>query len=242
MGKIGLFDMHNHILFGVDDGAKTMEDSISLIKIAYDDGIRGLVLTPHCHPKRGMAHYSAIVENFNELVDVVKHRFPDMKLFLGREVYYRSDVLETHSSMDKYLMVNTSCMLMEFSTSVDEGYVRKSVYNVMCAGYQPIIAHVERYACVLKNKQLIKDLKDMGAYIQLNADSVLGKTGFLVKQATKSLLKERLVDFIASDAHDVKNRRPELSACYSYVAKKFGTDYADNIFINNIIDMINGEL
>ncbi len=237
-----MFDMHNHILFGVDDGAKTMEDSLSLIKIAYEDGIRGLVLTPHFHPKRGMAHYSEVVENFNELVDVALEQFPDMQFFLGREVYYRSDVLETKGSTDKFLMSGTANMLVEFSTTVEENYIKNAVSNLLFAGYQPIVAHVERYGCAVKNKNLVNELKSIGAYIQINVDSILGKTGFAVKQAVKYYLKNGLVDFVSSDAHDIKNRRPELSAAYAYVTKKYGEDYAVRIFRDNAIDMLNDEL
>ncbi|MBQ4282504.1 MAG: capsular biosynthesis protein [Lachnospira sp.] len=242
MNSIGMFDMHNHILFGVDDGAKTIEDSLALIKVAYNDGIRGLVLTPHFHPKRGMAHYAEVVENFNELVDVVEERIPDMQLYLGREVYYRSDILETKGSFDKYLMSGTACMLVEFSTTVEENYIKNAVSNLLFEGYQPIVAHVERYACAVKNKKLVDELKSIGAYIQINADSVLGKTGFAVKQAVKYYLKNGLVDFISSDAHDLKTRKPELAAAYAYVAKKFGEDYAGLLFRENAIAMLNGEL
>ena len=82
MSNVEMFDMHNHILFGVDDGAKTLQDSLDLIKVAYDDGIRGLVLTPHFHPKRGMAHYAGVVENFNNLFDIL---FLPAKKIFGKE-------------------------------------------------------------------------------------------------------------------------------------------------------------
>lgn len=242
MNNIGMFDMHNHVLFGVDDGAKTLQDSMDLIKIAYDDGVRGLVMTPHFHPKRGMAHYAEIVENFNMLVDMVEQHYPDMQIFLGREVYYRSDILETKGKVDKFLMSGTSCMLVEFSTTVDEGYIKKAVSNLLFEGYQPIVAHVERYACAVKNKELVKELKSIGAYIQINADSILGKTGFAVKQAVKYYLKNGLVDFVSSDAHDAKSRKPELSAAYAYVAKKYGEECARSIFRDNAIAMLNDEL
>ncbi len=242
MSNIGMFDMHNHILFGVDDGAKTIEDSLALIKTAYDDGIRGLILTPHFHPKRGMAHYSEVVENFNELFDVVEEQMPDMQLFLGREVYYRSDILETKGSTAKFLMSETSCMLVEFSTTVDESYIKNAVSNLLFAGYQPIVAHVERYACAVKNKNLVGELKSIGAYIQINSDSILGKTGFAVKQAIKHYLKNGWVDFVSSDAHDLKSRKPELSASYNYVVKKYGEEYANALYRDNAIALLRGEL
>lgn len=199
-------------------------------------------MTPHFHPKRGMAHYAEIVENFNMLVDMVEQHFPNMQIFLGREVYYRSDILETKGRVDKFLMNGTSCMMVEFSTAVDESYIKNAVSNLLFAGYQPIVAHVERYACAVKNKDLVRELKSIGAYIQINADSILGKTGFAVKQAVKYYFKNNLVDFVSSDAHDLKTRKPELAAAYSYVVKKFGEGYAAKLFRDNAIDMLNDEL
>lgn len=244
MSKInitGLFDMHNHILFGVDDGAQNIEDSLRMLQTAYEDGIRSVLCTPHFHPKRGMAHFRDVKENFEQLKDAASKYWSDLELYLGREVYFRHDVLEEEKN-EKFLMAGTDIMLVEFSTSVDEKYIKNAVTELLFAGYQPIIAHVERYACAVKNKNIVKDLRDLGAYIQINADSVLGKSGFSVKGAVKHYLKNGWVDFVSSDAHDIDTRRPELSDCYAYVAKKYGEDYADTIFMENAARVVRGEL
>lgn len=244
MSKInitGLFDMHNHILFGVDDGAQNIKDSLQMLQIAYEDGIRSVLCTPHFHPKRGMAHFSDVKANFAQLKDAAAQYWGDLELYLGREVYFRHDVLEEEKN-EKFLMAGTDIMLVEFSTSVDEKYIKNAVTELLFAGYQPIIAHVERYACAVKNKNIVKDLKDLGVYIQINADSVIGKSGFTVKSAVKHYLKNGWVDFVSSDAHDIKTRRPELSVCYAYVAKKYGEGYANTIFMENAARVVREEL
>lgn len=240
--KVGLADMHNHILFGVDDGAKKVDDSVRMLDIAHKEGIRTLILTPHYHPKRGMAEYNEILENFELLKKVARQKFPEMQLFLGREVYYRSDITEAEEIAEELRMCKTVCILIEFSTTVEASYVKSAVSNLLMNGYQPIVAHVERYACSIKNKNLVADLKDMGAYIQINADSVIGDGGFAVKMAIKRFLKQGLVDFIATDAHDSINRRPLLSQCYKYIAKKYGEDYAHEIMCENPLKIIRDEL
>ena len=101
--------------------------------------------------------------------------------------------------------------------------------DVIMTGYHPIVAHVERYVCTVKDWDYIYELKRMGADIQINADSVTGDNGWAVQRCTKALLKDHIVDYIASDAHDLKSRTPQLSKCYKYVVKKYGVEYADKI-------------
>lgn len=91
----GFTDIHNHILFGVDDGSPDIETSLKMLRMAYEDGTRDMVLTPHFHPKRGMAHYSKIVENYEILADLAEKELPDMGYIL--EERYITD--------QKYLMI-----------------------------------------------------------------------------------------------------------------------------------------
>lgn len=229
---IRMADMHNHILFGVDDGSPDLDTSIQMLDIAYQDGIRRVVLTPHKHPRRGDAPVAEIVEAYRQLAEAAKHRFPDMKLALGRELYYSSDLfdmLATRENLRGYTMGDSDTVLIEFSFSSRENSIREAVRNVIAAGFQPIVAHVERYACTGEYKTLVPELRRMGAEIQLNADSVIGNNGYAIKKVAKRLLKDDLVDYIATDAHDTESRSPVLSQCYKYVAKKYGEGYADEI-------------
>ena len=107
------------------------------------------------------------------------------------------------------------------------------------AGYIPVVAHVERYEC-LRDIGRIEDLQEMGALIQINADSVLGIDGRMFKRYTKKLLKAGLVDVIGSDSHGTKERVCNLKKCYEYVAKKYGEDYAEEIMHTTPENILNG--
>ncbi|MDO5403723.1 MAG: capsular biosynthesis protein [Eubacteriales bacterium] len=224
--KVELVDMHNHILFGVDDGADSIETSINMLKTAYEDGIKKVLLTPHFHPRRGMAAADDIYDAFEVLQERVNKELPDMELYLGREVYFTSESLDMLENHEELRICGGGNVLIEFSTAASASAVSHAVSNVIMTGFTPIVAHVERYGCTIENKHLIEDLKSMGAYIQINADSVLGENGFSIQRVVKWLLKNELVDIIASDAHDAKSREPKLFKCYQYVAKKYGEEYA----------------
>ena len=239
---VPMIDIHNHILFGVDDGAQDLRTSLEMIDIAHEDGIRGLILTPHCHPHRGMSSYEKILSHFEELKKVASAQFPDMNLYLGREVYFRSDVLEEVEGMDALQMCGNKIALIEFSSNVQPSYIKSSIADVQMQGLIPIVAHVERYACTIEDKSIVEEFSDMGAFIQINADDLVGNVKNEMKKVVKYLLKNDLVDFVASDAHDTERRRPLLSDAYRYIAKKYGEDYAYDLMYANPMRIIEDKL
>ena len=127
----GFTDIHNHILFGVDDGSPDIKTSMEMLQMAYEDGIRDVILTPHFHPKRGMAHYSKIVEHYEILADEAAKTFPDMGVYLGREVYFRSEILDDLDKLDEKTMCGTDTILIEFSSGVEQDKVRGAVLDVI---------------------------------------------------------------------------------------------------------------
>jgi protein-tyrosine phosphatase len=94
------------------------------------------------------------------------------------------------------------------------------------AGYQPILAHVERYACVQEDPLSLRQCREAGGLVQVNAGSILGEEGGKCKRLCKSLLAAELVDLVGSDAHDVLERKPNLAQCAKYIEKKMGVSYA----------------
>ena len=125
-------------------------------------------------------------------------------------------------------------MLTEFRTSDEKSYIRERVQALIRKGYYPIIAHVERYHSVVKNGlDFIDELRDMGAYIQMNADSIIGEDGFMIKRFCKKVIKEEMLDFVGSDGHRQNERIPEIGRCVEKVEKTMGTEYAKKIFIKN---------
>ena len=122
--------------------------------------------------------------------------------------------------------------MTEFSTNDSFVTVRNYIYELITKGYRPIVAHVERYFCC-QEPERIQELKKLGAQIQINADSVLGYEGHTIKKFCAGLMKDDLVDFIGSDAHNLEGRKMNLGKCAIYVRKKMGQDYAEEIFVDN---------
>lgn len=260
-----MIDIHNHMVFGVDDGSKNLEMSMEMLKMAHDDEIWDVILTPHYSPRRGRAPYELVLRNYKELKRRVAKEMPELNLYLGREVYCSSDIFDDIENVknpetinfeyewgqeDDYKndyrmkdlmgirMCGTRNILLEFSFVSDFETIKRGVTDCFLAGFQPIVAHVERYACIAENPMLIEELREMGAFIQINADSLFARGRSATRRCAKKLIKNYLVDFVASDAHNLTSRVPILSKARDYVRAKCGEDYTRNIFRENALNMI----
>ena len=121
-----------------------------------------------------------------------------------------------------------------------DGYyrIRTVLYELISAGFIPIIAHAERYPAFVEHPENITDAIGLGARIQVNADALLGMDGFVIRHFCKKLMKNGQIDFIASDAHDMKARPSRLKECAEYVEKKWGRQTAVRIFEKNPLKII----
>lgn len=234
-----IIDMHSHILPYVDDGAKSLEQAINMLKIAHLDGIRKIIATPHYHIGRMMADKVKCEDNIALLRKKIKELGLELELYLGNEIYYHAEAMEKVNTKRVMSMADSSYVLFEFSPSVDISTIYKGINDAVMEGYTPIIAHCERYNCLVDKAKKCEELVGRGALLQVNANSVLGEHGVKIKKYIKKLMKKNLISFVASDAHEDVYRVPKLKECYLYVQKKNGEDYARKIFYDNQNQLIN---
>lgn len=237
----GFYDIHCHILSGVDDGAPNFFDALEMVRIAREDGTRHLVLTPHYH----VGHFELPAENLRDRFQIIQNEvaalYPDMKLYLGVEICYHEAAAEKLKQNRLLTMADTDYVLVEFFPQTEQRVILQGLQEIQMVGKRPILAHVERYEKLTGDYDAVEQLIRMGFYIQVNASSVLGKSGRRVKNFTKKLLQNGQVDFIASDAHGIRHRRPMLGECAAYIRKKWGDDYVDELLIRNPKKMLSGK-
>ncbi len=228
--QVRFVDIHTHILPGVDDGAKDMDDALALIGQARDSGTEAIVLTPHY---RGRYRKNG-PEQLRAAFATLQRKAPGgVELFLGNEIGYERELADKLSE-GRVLTINGGrYVLLEFSSDSPKSQVTGGVLEVLNCGFVPIIAHAERYDILRHNRNLVEELLDLGALIQVNADSILGGCGLEIKRYCHRLLKKRMVHFVASDGHDAQVRRPVLEDCYRRVCRKYGEGYAAELFWKN---------
>ena len=229
-----IYDIHCHILPEVDDGSRSMDESIQMLKKQYKDGVRTIILTPHYRKHMFETPEEKIVQKFGSLQQVAARKVSkDLRLFLGCELHTSMDMSELFEIRKHLTLAGSSFVLTEFSNSDSEEYIKERCYQMLSNGYQPILAHIERYEATYKDLDFVDELRQMGAAVQVNAESIIGKSGHGVKKYCKRLMKENLLDFVGSDSHRSDQRIPRMGECAAYMQKKMGTTYTRHILEEN---------
>lgn len=228
-----MIDIHTHILPFVDDGSKSLESSIKLIQESVMNGVSDLFLTPHYMLTRNyLSNFDANQAIFDSLCKEVEKQQIPIHLHLGNEVYYQFQSIDDFRKGRIVPLGKTNKVLIEFSTTEEEEDICEAIHNMKALGYQPILAHVERYT-------YIKDFHDydvihrMGALIQVNAESVVGASGSATKKQVFKMIQKGYVDFIASDIHEFRTNY--MKQAYDMILKKFKKGTADKLFNNPIM-------
>lgn len=229
----GYIDIHNHSIPKVDDGAHSINQALRMLDIAFREGIRTIIATPHVSYRRGEDKYKLLRPAFEELKERAAKELPELTLHLGCEIFYSQDTVYGLQKKEIPTLGDTSYVLVEFQPSCEFRYLKISIQNLIIGGYKPIIAHVERYESLRKDLKLVQELILMGAYLQSNAMSINGEDGKVLQMVTKKLLKHRLLHFIATDSHGDERRPPRVMKCLETAIKKYGEEYAEDLFIHN---------
>ncbi len=228
-----MIDIHSHILFGVDDGAVTIEDSIKLINDEAAKGVTHIILTPHFKNNISEINRDIVLENFNHLKDRVLSEGLKVQLYLGNEIFFDSNYCEVLENGNFFTLANSKYILIEFNLSYIPDNIPEMCYEAKIRGYHPIIAHIERYNIIYNNTELLKDILNEGAHLQVNASTVVNRESKESHKFANYLLKHELVSFVASDVHNFGLRAFYLDESYKQVKKSYGSAYADKIFYLN---------
>lgn len=239
--ETGFYDTHCHILPGVDDGAKNIAESLEMLKIAYEEGIRHVVLTPHFHVGHYETEAGKLQEKFEELSEAASSVLPGMNLYPGCEVCFHMDASKRLGSGQLLTLAGTSYTLVEFFPKSEARVIIRGLREIQMGGKWPILAHVERYEALVGNYEAIEEIISMGIQMQVNTSAIVGKDGLRIKRFAKKLLDYEMVRFIGTDAHGAKHRRPQMKECADYITKKWGADYTEELLIQNPEKLVRGQ-
>lgn len=223
-------DIHNHMLFGVDDGAHSETEMYQIIDVSYADGVRHLCFTPHYHPGYFGEHQAQIDAAFALAKQYASEQYPDLQLYLGNELRYERSCIYWLEQGRCRTLNDTEYLLVDFLYPEPAENILDAMLRVLNAGFTPVLAHVERYEKFHRDLREIDRLKDWGVILQVDAQSPLGGLGHGSKVRARRLLDAGAVDLIASDAHDMTSRTPQLRPCFDYVSRKYGENYALHLF------------
>jgi len=200
-----LVDLHNHLVPGVDDGANDLEDTLQAVERMTHVGIRKIVATPHLdgsltqEPQQLEERLSEVTEAWDEAATAVGRDFPEVRFHRGHEVML--DVPDVDFSDARVRLAGTSFVLIEWPRLQLPPGTTKVLARIVGDGYRPIVAHPERYIGMDRALELAGQWRDVGAYLQVNYGSLVGRYGAEARSTAHRLLRRGWVDYFASDFH-----------------------------------------
>lgn len=226
-------DIHNHILFKMDDGARNFRESARMIRAAVKDNIRLIVATPHVRPGSKRFDYEQYLLAIQRLNSYCIEKEYDLRIAGGAEILWNRETIRMLRQKAVPTMNQTRFVLVEWKISSSREEIFSSVRELTNAGYKVICAHVERYPSLRKRK-VIESLKDMyDARIQIDSEAMTEKCSWRTRSFINRLLRNRLVDYVATDAHGLHNRPIRLNEAYRLLKKKYGKKYALSLTLKN---------
>lgn len=238
----GIVDIHNHIIYGVDDGSQNIEMSMNMIAEEYVQGVRDIILTPHFDVNGCMPDPARVKSHFLKLKELTAKEYPEMTLHLGNEVFACFDMIRWLEEGVINTMGDSKYVLVEFFPMARYDEMLRYLSQLVNNGYIPIIAHCERYKTLRKRFKVIDEYKikhliDMGCYFQINTQSV---HKFDVR-FTKKMIEKDFLHFIATDAHSMGRRGIYWDECIEYLESKYSSDYLEWLLIQNPRKVLAGE-
>ncbi len=238
---LSLVDIHSHALYGVDDGASDREQMCAMLKMAYEDGIRAMCLTPHYAPPMFDETADKAAAVFGEAEAYCREKLPGLKLALGNELHYHADCAAALRDGRCCTLAGTRYVLVDFFMGVSLSDLTRGVSAIANHGYLPILAHAERYDCAHGHLREFERMSEEGILIQVNAQSLCFSVFDETRRMAYKLFSRGLVDIVASDGHNTDRRPPMMSRGYELIRRKYGEPCAKRVFCDNPARVLAGE-
>ncbi|WAJ70982.1 tyrosine-protein phosphatase [Catenovulum adriaticum] len=224
-----MIDIHSHILPNVDDGARSLNESMDMLKMAEQNGVTTQVLTPHIHLGRYDNNQADLAKRFINFNEVVEQSDLNIKLLLACELRISSNIIQLVKQQNLPIlgeMEGFKLFLLEFPRiELPAGYLNL-IQWLLSKQYRPIIVHPERNKTFVRQPEKLQALLKLGCLTQITASSLTGKFGQSAQQNAQSLLLNNQVSTIASDCHNLKGRQPDLKQGIDKAAELIGQQAA----------------
>jgi protein-tyrosine phosphatase len=237
-----MIDMHCHLVYNIDDGSKSVEETLNMAKKAEKLGYDAIFATPHFIAGSHETDKTEIYEKLENINNILNDEGCNLKVFEGNEVYFVSDVLQLIEDGCICTLNKSRYFLMEFPMSGLVLNMEQIITNVIRAGYVPIIAHPERYEFVEKDIKKLLPLVEAGALLQINVGSITGLYGSAVKKNVIKLIKNDMVHFIGTDAHDTRKVYDVYEKAMKKISKLMDSETLDIILNENPDKVLENEI
>ncbi|SEC59686.1 tyrosine-protein phosphatase [Terriglobus roseus] len=237
-----MVDIHQHLLFGIDDGSKSLEQSVAMVQMAMDDGFTHVVATPHANDR-----YPYDRARNERLLQQIRETLPPnvaaaMTLGLGCDFHLNFENTEDARLHNRRYTINEKeYLLIELPDIGISNRIDEILYNLRVEGMTPILTHPERNVTLQRTPGKLQEWVSNGLLLQVTAGSVVGDFGPTAEALAWSLLKKNSVHFLATDAHDLERRTPTMSAARRLVSERLGEEMATRLCVTNPMMVFEGK-
>jgi protein-tyrosine phosphatase len=233
---VGYVDIHSHILYGLDDGAKTVEESRAMLQLAATAGTTDIVATPHAN-----GQYAFRPDLIEERITELGAAAP-IRIHRGCDFHLQFDnIQDALAHPDKYTINHKSYLLVEFPDLAIFVNTEEILLQLLDHGMVPIITHPERNDRLQRRLDDLARWVEIGCYVQVTAGSCTGVFGKRARVCAETLMKRGMVHIIASDAHDCRRRTPSLSGAYKGLAEQWGEEAIEPLFVDHPRAVLTGD-
>ena len=232
-----MVDIHSHIVWDVDDGASSLEESLEMLQVASQAGTTDIVATPHLNAQY---EYQADLTG-QRVAELAAKSEGKPRIHRGCEVHIGLDNMDkVLRSPASYTLNGTQYLLVELPTIQVGRHIEVVLKHLLDQGISPIVAHPERNPVLQHKLEMLEGWVELGCLMQLTALSIIGGFGGPAKTASAWILERGLAHVVASDCHDPVRRHPRLDEAFAIVRSRYGADYAVVLFRDNPRDIIEG--
>lgn len=236
-----MIDVHAHILPGMDDGPSAVEESVEMVRIAVQNGIRTIIATPHCLNGVYINWRQEILSACQELNTVLEKQHIDFTILPGSEVHLSPEILG-ELKRGRLMTINDkgSYFFLELPHQFMAQPILRFIYQLKSRKVTPLITHPERNMAIQRDIGLLSDLIDSGALSQITGGSLTGDFGIAAQKCCRKIIKMNMAHFMASDAHSPKLRPPNLSAAVKKLYSLAGKEKAEKIMFEAPLALADG--
>lgn len=228
-----MYDIHSHLLVGIDDGPATIEDALLLAEAAVLEGVTHSIITPHQHNGMWQNDKATVLKKFDELQKALQDVNSLLKIRPSQEIQIQSYFMDEFNR-GEYLSLDESgkYYLIEFPWHGYPDYSEPYLQNLIDQGITPVIAHPERQRAFSENLPRLEKLIEMGCIAQLTATSLVEPRHQRALEASHKMIERDLIHVIASDAHHIIERPHNLIKAYDEIDRRYGVDKLDQYRTN----------
>lgn len=237
-----MIDLHCHLIFDTDDGAKTIENTIEILREAYDAGFKEICCTPHYLESQYVKTKKENQEKINMITNKLKENNIDIKLYLGNEIYIAENINDLIKKEKVSTIADTNYVLVELPLMFKLNSAEDIICNLIDEGYNVILAHPERYAYVQKDIKYLDFFLDNGVCLQGNYESLIGKYGKTAEKILKKLLKAKKINLLSTDVHKEKSTYIKMEKILKVLKKYAKDDYYEALILNNPKKILNNKI